>query len=72
MAQDVLEKIKKESEPLYLEVLRTAGKKWDVIGFEKVSPELYIIKVCKVKKPDNTFNVKCILHNSRWFLVGEK
>jgi len=72
MAQDVLEKIRKESESLYTEVIHTAGKKWDVLAFEKVSPELYVIKVSKIKKPDDIFKVKCILHNSRWFLVGEK
>ncbi len=71
MAQEVLERIKKESEPLYDEVLRVAGKKWDIVGFEKISPEMYELTVAKIKKPEKTMKVKCLMHNHRWFLVGD-
>ncbi len=72
MAQNVMEQIKKESESLYAAVVRTAGKKWDVISFEKESPDLSYIRVSKIKKPHEVMKVKCIFHNAKWFLVGEK
>ena len=71
MTKDVMEEIRKESESLYREVARTARKKWNVSAFERVSPECCTLTVNKIKNPDEVLKVKCILHNSRWFLVEE-
>jgi hypothetical protein len=71
MSQSVLEEIKKESESLYQTVVKAAGKKWNVDGFERVSADFCFIRVSKIKKPDKTMKLKCVLHNAKWFLVGE-
>ncbi len=70
MSLDVLEKIKNESLSLYDEIVRVARKKWDVIDYEKRTPEFYIITVRNNKKPEEILRVKCVFKTYRWILFG--
>ena len=53
MAQDILEKLKTESESLYNVVLHYSAKKWNVIDFKKLSSEMtlwpWVIRKTRVK-----------------------
>ncbi len=71
MAMDVMEKLRQESESLYAAVARAARKKWNVSAYEMKGPDLCMLTVNKIKKPDEVLKIKCILHNSNWFLMEQ-
>lgn len=72
MNNEILEKIKSESESLYYEIQKGIKKKWGVSNFEKISPELFMLKVYNIKRPEKTMNVKCVFAKCRWYLLGDQ
>jgi hypothetical protein len=66
MEQNVLEKLKDESDSLYKAVLKAAKKKWDITDFTKLSPELYTVTLANVKKPEKAVYFKCYYIQGFW------
>ena len=71
MTQDILEKLKNESESLYNAVLHYSAKKWNVIDFKKLSSEMYIVTLSNKKKPNKIMKYRCFFNIYRWIVLNE-